>query len=288
MVYPAFLVFDTYGIIRINICQTWKECREDKIIYMSNIVEVRNLKIGEGMPKICVPITGTDKEMILTEALAIQKSKADIVEWRVDFLKRENDFSYIEEILQQLREILGDMPLLFTYRTQSEGGSGSLNLKQYEALYDMVAATKAVDVIDIEIFSYGTKSLIEKMQTQGIKVIGSNHDFVKTPGKEEIVKRLQHMQMLGVDIGKIAVMPVEKEDVLELLSATLEVNKEGEGIPVITMSMGSMGIISRIAGEFSGSALTFGIVNKSSAPGQILIDKLLQSLQVMHEAKKEI
>jgi 3-dehydroquinate dehydratase, type I len=255
---------------------------------MSQIVEVRGLKIGEGIPKICVPITGVDKEAILKEALEIQRSETNIVEWRVDFLERENDFHYIKEILRDLRKILVDIPLLFTYRTKHEGGNGFMKAQEYEALCNMAASTADIDLIDIEIFSYGTKILIEEMKKKDIKVIGSNHDFEKTPRKEEIVKRLRHMQKLGVDIGKIAVMPVNKEDVIELLSATLEMQRYYNSTPVITMSMGKMGVLSRTVGEFFGSAVTFGIVNKSSAPGQILIDKLLQSLQIMHEAGTDI
>ena len=32
---------------------------------MANIVEVRNLKLGEGIPKICVPLVGKTNEEIL-------------------------------------------------------------------------------------------------------------------------------------------------------------------------------------------------------------------------------
>ena len=43
---------------------------------------VRNLKIGTGMPKICVPITGQSIEEIKAEAvkIAADESKADLVE----------------------------------------------------------------------------------------------------------------------------------------------------------------------------------------------------------------
>ena len=39
---------------------------------MSKYVEVRGVKIGEGVPKICVPIVGKTKE----EILAAQKKRA--------------------------------------------------------------------------------------------------------------------------------------------------------------------------------------------------------------------
>jgi len=54
------------------------------------------------------------------------------------------------------------------------------------------------------------------------------------------------------------------------------------------MSMGSIGSISRIAGEIFGSAITFGAVQKSSAPGQIKAKKLKQMLQMIHDTMIEI
>ena len=45
-----------------------------------NTVEVRNTVIGEGMPKICVPIVGVTKEAILEEAKAITRLPADVGE----------------------------------------------------------------------------------------------------------------------------------------------------------------------------------------------------------------
>ena len=36
-----------------------------------NTVEVRNVKIGDGIPKICVPVVGKTKEEILSQAREI-------------------------------------------------------------------------------------------------------------------------------------------------------------------------------------------------------------------------
>ena len=37
--------------------------------------------------------------------------------------------------------------------------------------------------------------------------------------------------------------------------------------PVITMSMGAMGVISRVSGRLTGSCMTFGSAGRASAPG---------------------
>ena len=114
-----------------------------------------------------------------------------------------------------------------------------------------------------------------------VKVVGSNHDFQATPSREEIIRRLVFMQELGVDIPKIAVMPQNKQDVLVLLSATEEMVREHDATPVVTMSMGPKGVISRIAGKVFGSAITFGTVGKASAPGQLEVSDLRMAMKIL-------
>ena len=54
--------------------------------------------------------------------------------------------------------------------------------------------------------------------------------------------------------------------------------------PLITMSMGPVGMISRLCGEVFGSALTFGSVGKASAPGQVNANDLAGVLKLIHES----
>ena len=110
----------------------------------------------------------------------------------------------------------------------------------------------------------------------------SNHDFQKTPAKEEIVARLRRMQELDADILKIAVMLRSKKDVLTLLAATEEMCSEYANRPVITMSMDGMGVISRLCGEAFGSAVTFGSAGKASAPGQVEAGELRRVFTLLH------
>ena len=48
-------------------------------------VQVRNITLGEGRPKICVPIVGQTKDDILLEAGTFARIPVDVVEWRVDW-----------------------------------------------------------------------------------------------------------------------------------------------------------------------------------------------------------
>ena len=78
-------------------------------------------------------------------------------------------------------------------------------------------------------------------------------------------------------------MPVERRDVLTLMQATLDRYAESE-TPLITMSMGALGCVSRLCGELTGSCLTFGTAGEASAPGQIPAGALRTALEIVHTA----
>lgn len=51
--------------------------------------------------------------------------------------------------------------------------------------------------------------------------------------------------------------------------------------PVVTMSMGARGVISRLSGGLTGSAITFGAAAEASAPGQLPAGKLREILEFL-------
>ena len=239
-------------------------------------VEVRNIKIGEGIPKICVPIVGVTKEDIINEAKTFENIPVDVVEWRVDWFENVFDIEKVKDVLTDLRQVLKDTPILFTFRTSKEGGEKAIEAADYAKLNKEIAATGNVDLVDVEAFTGDevVKEIIEAAHACGVKVVASNHDFDKTPDKQD----------LGADIPKIAVMPQSKLDVLTLLSATEEMNRLYADRPIITMSMAGTGVISRLCGEVFGSALTFGAAGKASAPGQMGVNDLNTVLNLLHKS----
>lgn len=247
-------------------------------------VSVRNIEIGAGVPKICVPIVGRTKTEIFAAAENICKTTADIVEWRADWYEEAADYKKVKECLKELRSILGEIPLLFTFRTAEEGGEAALETEAYMELNQEAVRSGCVDLVDVELFTGDEYVLrmISFAHQYGVKVIASNHDFEKTPDRETIIFRLCKMQELGADILKIAVMPQSKKDVLNLLLTTDEMVSEYARQPVITMSMGKLGVISRLCGEQFGSAVTFGAAGKVSAPGQIEAAELKKVLEILH------
>ncbi len=253
---------------------------------MIETVKVKQVVIGEGIPKICVPIVACEEGNILAEAEKAEKSRADLVEWRADFWEFCKNPEKLEQILKKLQEILKTKPLLFTIRTKDEGGEFVGTVDEYKK--QVGVASGIADLADIEVFMEGLSvdSLIEECHKNSCKVVASNHEFYKTPEQEEIVRRLCHMQKIGADILKIAVMPENKKDVLTLLSATEEMVRKHAKKPVVTMSMAGLGAISRVSGEIFGSAITFGSMERASAPGQLALADLKNVLEIIHNSKE--
>ena len=249
-----------------------------------NTIKVRDIEIGAGAPKIIVPIVGVTKEDILNEAKTFDSIPVDVVEWRVDWFEHVFEFDKVEDVLKDLRNVLGNIPLLLTFRTKKEGGEKAIDAKDYKELNLRAAKTGYVDFIDVEIFTGDdvVREIIDGAHAAGVKVIASNHDFFKTPAKSDIIYRLRKMQDMGADIPKIAVMPQSKRDVLTLLCATEEMVTDYADRPIITMSMAGTGVISRLCGEVFGSSMTFGAAKKASAPGQMGVNDLNTVLDLLH------
>lgn len=245
---------------------------------------IKNLVIGEGVPKVIVSLMGKDITTIKTEAQAYLDADFDILEWRADHFMDVDSAQSVLNALAHLRQIVGDIPLLFTFRSAQEGGEHALSVEEYTALNLAVIDSGLADIIDIELYT-GDKhveDLVARAHEKDVYVVMSNHDFHQTPAADEIVNRLRKMQALGADIPKIAVMPQSKRDVLTLLTATLDMHENYADRPIITMSMAKTGVISRLAGEVFGSAATFGAVKKASAPGQISVTDLRAILALLH------
>ena len=209
-----------------------------------------------------------------------------MVEWRVDHFQNVDDVEKVKQTANKLHAIIGHKPILFTFRTANEGGVYPASVEFYINLNKQMIKTGLIDLVDIEVFTGDqyVEEIVELAHQHNVLVIASNHDFDKTPAKDEIVARLRKMQDLGVDIPKIAVMPRSREDVINLLAATAEMKDKYARKPLITMSMAGKGAISRVAGETFGSDLTFGAAKNASAPGQLDVKELRQILNILHRS----
>lgn len=245
-----------------------------------NLVKINELMIGEGKPKIAVPIVGKTIADIIQEAETLQTLPCDIVEWRLDLFDEVENYQLVADVSHRLHALLPGKPLLLTFRTLQEGGGRAFEAAAYYELYRQIIENGKADMLDLELFMADGQGaqIIKEVKAKGICIIMSNHDFEQTPSQTDISHRLLLMAEKQADICKIAVMPQSPADVLTLLAATNEVRQKTDR-PIVTMSMGQLGLVSRIFGEIFGSAITFGAAEKSSAPGQLPVGRLVELLE---------
>lgn len=252
-----------------------------------NTIKIKNVEIGKGIPKICIPLTGKNREEIIEEMEIVKKSNPDLIEWRVDFFEESDNPERICEMLGTINDCFKQIPVLFTFRTKEEGGEKSIMSEDYVKLLKEVSERRLADIVDVQVFWYGEKSedFIKELKETGAVVLASSHHFEGTPSVREMSDALYTMENRGADIVKLAVMPQSGKDVCALLEATME-RKEHSNKPMITMSMGQSGMLSRICGELTGSCVTFASGKQASAPGQIKADELKKVLGDIHDILK--
>lgn len=247
-----------------------------------SICTVKDINIGDEKPKVCLPIVGASKQDILLQAESFKNINYDLVELRIDFYDNVLNYQEVIILLNELKKIV-DKPILFTYRSLREGGNIQLSDDQYIELIRSVCESQLIDIVDVELLTGNqiVYQLIEIAHTNQMKVLVSNHNFELTPDNNTMKQTLEHMEIMNADILKVAYMPLNQKDVLRLMEVTLEMSSKLSK-PIVSMSMGDIGKISRVCGELTGSAMTFASAGKSSAPGQIAVSDVNKVLEVLH------
>jgi len=186
----------------------------------------------------------------------------DILELRIDMFKNHSP-QYIEQRFNSIKTRF-DKPIIATIRSIEEGGYLKINDTRRYELFEFVMPFS--DAVDVEIES---TELIEKVvslcKSHNKPIIGSYHNFDETPDIGYLNDIASKAKQYGVDIVKIAVKAKTKDDIARLASFTIKNKKIG----LITISLGNIGLISRIFNPLIGSLMTYGHLGSPSAPGQI-------------------
>jgi len=233
-------------------------------------IKVGNVEIGGKKVTLCIPFMPTIYEEVEMQLNNILNAKPDLIEWRADYFSCLNLSSLID-VLDRLKKIMPEIPVIFTLRDWGEGGYRILQLSDRLELVACAIKSCLIDLVDIQLnLERGLqKNILSEAANFGVFTILSFHDFNHTPNRGVMRDKLLSMQDFGASIAKIAVTPRNAADVLELWQAVLEAKSAGLSIPVIAISMGDMGIPSRIIGGFFGSDIVFAAGDAPSAPGQI-------------------
>lgn len=253
-------------------------------MHVGKPITLRGKPLGSGrFPAICTPLVGRTCEQILSEVKLVKTKQPDLLEWRVDFFADIGNLAKVLALAAEIRLASGEIPLLFTRRSVREGGEPIAVSEEYVvAMLCAVCEAGAVDLVDFEMNSDPAHiaQLRAAARAHGVALVLSHHNFQLTPPPDVLRQRFAQAQQLGADVAKIAVMPQRLEDVLNVLSATLE-SSQSLNIPVVSMSMGPQGAITRLFGGVFGSAMSFAVGASSSAPGQIPVEDLSTVLHIL-------
>ncbi|HIY56714.1 MAG TPA: type I 3-dehydroquinate dehydratase [Candidatus Tetragenococcus pullicola] len=235
----------------------------------------KSVRIEKGELNIVVSLTGNNTDSLMEQAKKAAASEADIIEWRADYFTERDTVSEFSQCLTSLREAIGDKLLLFTFRTKEEGGLSDISIREYHELCLAVAESGKIDLIDVELsrIDFLGREFIKELKDAGVKVILSFHDFEQTPDDPTLIYRIGMMNQFGADIGKIAVMPNNLQDVLRLMGIITKARAFNQ-LPLAVIGMGELGKVTRISGKVTGSILTFAALDTPSAPGQFAVDQI--------------
>src|SRR2546427_9180163 len=218
------------------------------------------------LPRVCVPVTGSDATDLVDKAEALVRDNT-FLEFRLDYL------SHPAQALPKIKRLTEYQPqvvVIGTCRRQTSGGKfrGSL-ASQLEVLSK--AASAGCQLLDLELQS-ASKCKAEQLQRLRSKaaLIISFHDFRATKNLE---KTLDKMAAYPADFYKIVSTATTLYDNVAMMKF---LEKRSDKHSLIGLCMGEQGIISRVLGVRAGSVFTFGAASpdEKTAPGQVTAQEL--------------
>ena len=213
----------------------------------------------------------------LEEAQAIDANRyvdADIIEWRADFLPKDE----ILQVAPAIFEKFAGRELLFTLRTRTEGGEIDLSAQEYVQVIKDVTQLYQPEYVDFEYF--GKKDVFDQMLDFPNLVL-SYHNFQETP--ENMMEILSELTSLNPKVVKVSVMAHTEQDVLDLMNFTRGFKTLNPEQEYVTISMGKVGKVSRITSDVTGSSWSFASLDVASAPGQISLSNMKKIREILNE-----
>lgn len=197
------------------------------------------------------PVVGiVDSARAVRLAGGLRRGEVDFLEWRADCLPGVRS-------LPKAR-----FPWILTVRHPQEGGAGQLTASARREAFLQLMENAAL--IDLELRSLSAMRRVrQQAAAAGIPVIGSFHDFQKTPPSRKLRAILDRASDAGVSIVKIATLTSQPGDVARLLDLFSR-----SSLPLAVMGMGPLGYASRLLFAASGSALNYGWIDRPNVPGQ--------------------
>lgn len=222
------------------------------------------IKLGR-RPLIAAVILGKSP---VVDALRAKKQGADILELRLDQFKSLKP-DYLARTIKEIKRKT-HLPLIATLRHRSEEKFLPPRYRLSEDMrYEMLSGIlPLVEAVDIELRAKTIiRPLIRRAHSLNKKVIVSYHNFKKTPSFKELASIAREARGTGADIVKITALARREEEVARLMVFTYLSRVR----PLVTISMGPIGSISRLISPIFGSCIVYAAVTKKAAPGQFTL-----------------
>jgi 3-dehydroquinate dehydratase/shikimate dehydrogenase len=204
---------------------------------------------------ICVTIGRGRHASLAEEWKAAAEAGVDLVELRIDCLRRDPD---MKRILKER-----PTPLVFTVRRGADGGLWRGNEdKRQQLIREAIVA--GVDYVDLEM------DIASKVRRFGkTKRIVSYHNFKGTPS--ELPDIAEQCDEMDADVVKIATLASTVADA----SRVLELGTKAT-VPTIPIAMGEIGFFTRVLGRKFGAPFSYAGFNPERvfAPGMPLWSEL--------------
>lgn len=212
-----------------------------------------------------VAVLGRDAEKDVLAA-----GEADMIELRLDKLFGADPLQTIRAIRKATAQ-----PIIATARLSTEGGmfQGS----ETERVDLLIKAACYADYVDVELLADQRDEAMARIKKP---VIVSFHDFQGMPDEMRLAGIYEEMKRTKAAIAKIAVTPQSLRDNLRILQFLLDVKLDAD-MPLCMIAMGRIGRHLRAVAPLYGSALSYGFVTESTAPGQMSLDELLLARRLL-------
>jgi len=210
---------------------------------------------------------------LLELAARAREEGADILEVRVDLFQKVH-LASLKKDLQVIRKKIG-LPVIGTVRRKDEGGGRRYS--ERERLQLLKSLIPVIDVVDVELRSQRIiKEVVREAKVRKRKILVSYHNLQETPRDEDLEELACRAKEVGGDIIKIAARAKNKDEVVRLMTFTYHCPYQ----PLVSISLGKAGVISRVLAPFFGSCLTYAYVDSPVVSGQLSVSRLKEKLKV--------
>ncbi len=229
------------------------------------MLKIAALELGRTVA-VAVPLDDTPSR---AEVQALRARGLDVAELRVDAFASRSAASVLAELAKY-----DGIPTLATIRSRAEGGAWAGREAEREKLF--LALLPHVGAIDVEL---AAPALLAELgpaaREAGCLLIASHHDFERTPEPSALADLIARAHGAGADVVKIAAAVRAPEDIRTLAAALLAPAEIGR----IVIGMGEAGLATRVLFPALGSLVSYAHAGRSTAPGQLPLDELVDLLR---------